>query len=430
MQNLSVDEFINSDYKEYAEEVSFRRALPSIVDGMKPVRRKIFYYMKKSKNAGFIRVSSIAGGLAEKCNYHHGEASAQKTIINMSKDFPGSNNIPILLPKGMFGSKFLPGSAAQARYIQSAYNPLMDLIFLDDDILPQNHDLESPEPEYYLPIIPMFLVNGIAGIGIGYAVNILPRKPIDILKMVEESLEGEIKSDPLPYFRNCHYDVLRAQEGGFDIKGRVEPQNNKLIASELIPGQDRNKFIERLINMQESDKIKSYKDESKEEFRFIIEPSKSYKDHHDFLGLRKTFHENYTILDENNTIAVFPSIQAIVKHFTTFRLTFYTKRKTKIIETLETEVRKNEAVILFIENIKKVSECETNEQVSELFKLKIHDDMIKYCMDRPLHFFRRKNKEELQDNIKKLKLEIDYYQKVSEKELYIKDLEKLKTKLG
>jgi DNA topoisomerase-2 len=418
----TIDEFLDNEYRDYAEEVSFKRALPSLIDGMKPVRRKIFYYMKKNRSAGFIRVSSIAGGLAEKCNYHHGEASAQGTIISLSKDFPSSNNVPILLPKGAFGSKLLPSSAAQARYIQSAYNPEMDYIFLDDELMPPNSDLESPEPEHYLPIIPMMLVNGISGIGIGYAVKILPHKISDVISVVEACLHD--KEIPLidPWWKGCNYSVERVTESSFRISGKIDQRGDSVTISELIPGMDRNKIISKLLDLQDKEKIKSYSDESKEEFKIIVSGLKNIES----LDLSKVFHENYTMLDENGAVKVFDSISEFVKHFVRYRLTFYDKRKEFRIKKLGEEIDRQLAIIMFMENIKKVSESSNKEEIFALFKGKIPGELISYCMEKPLRFFMKNNRTEYEQKIKEAKEKIEYYKNVSIVKLYQDDLDALK----
>ena len=86
------------------------------------------------------------------------------------------NNINLLKPNGQFGTRIMGGNdAASPRYIHTEINPITDLIYrkedfpllkyLDDDGLPV-------EPEYYVPIIPMVLVNGMVGIGTGWSTNI------------------------------------------------------------------------------------------------------------------------------------------------------------------------------------------------------------------------------------------------------------------
>ena len=71
-------------------------------------------------------------------SYHHGENNLQSTIINMAQNFVGSNNINLLVPSGMFGTRHQGGKdAASARYIFTNLNRLTRLIFpeVDDELL-------------------------------------------------------------------------------------------------------------------------------------------------------------------------------------------------------------------------------------------------------------------------------------------------------
>ena len=110
--------------------------------------------------------------ISENCAYHHGENSLQGAIVGLAQDFVGSNNLNLLLPKGQFGSRLLGGKdSASPRYIFTELNPIVKRLFPEDDmnILNYLEDDGAPiEPEHYMPIIPMLLVNGSTGIATGY----------------------------------------------------------------------------------------------------------------------------------------------------------------------------------------------------------------------------------------------------------------------
>jgi len=421
----TIDEFLDNEYREYAETVSYRRALPSLVDGFKPTRRKIFYYMKHNKS--MIRVSAIAGGIAEKCNYHHGEASAQGTIITMSKSFPSANNYPIFIPKGTFGSKILPKSAAAARYLHAQYNMMNDYIFLDSELLPVNKELDSPEPEFYLPIIPLYLVNGISGIGIGYAMNILPRKFDDVIDMICSYLQGEKVKDCKPHYNNCNYKIERLTDSSFKISGQYKIQDKKVTVTECLPNDDRTKIISNLIDLKDKGIIKSYKDESKEDWKITVEFAKNQPENKivEYLNLSKQFHENYTLLDENNNIKVFSNVPEIIKYFVDHRLTYYTKRREYKINQLKQEIERIKAIAFFIKHLKQIAAM-TEEEIYVFCQSFVSEENVKYCLKQPLNWFLKKNLAECELKIQNNLDDIKYYTDITDVQLYLDDLNELK----
>lgn len=147
------------------------RSIPSVADGLKPGQRKVIWSCFKRNLKKEIKVAQLSGYVSEHGQYHHGEQSLHTTIVNLAQDFLGSNNINLLMPNGQYGSRELGGKdAASARYIYTQLSPLTRLLFnaADDSLLKQQKEDNRPiEPETYLTIIPLVLVNGAEGIGTG-----------------------------------------------------------------------------------------------------------------------------------------------------------------------------------------------------------------------------------------------------------------------
>ena len=185
--SISFSDFIDKELIlfSYADLI---RSIPSIIDGFKPSQRKVLFSSLKKKTPSLLsnemKVAQLSGYVSEISSYHHGENSLQSTIISMAQNFIGSNNIPLLLPLGQFGTRLQGGSDhASARYIFTKLNPITRSIFseFDDPILDYLNDDGIPiEPLYYVPIIPMVLVNGASGIGTGLFFFIFFRKIIII----------------------------------------------------------------------------------------------------------------------------------------------------------------------------------------------------------------------------------------------------------
>ena len=116
-QSLSYSDFINRDLIHFSV-YDVKRSIPCVVDGFKPSQRKIMFSCFKRNLTSEIKVAQLAGYVSENASYHHGEASLQGAIICMAQDYVGSNNMNLLRPNGMFGSRRLGGKdAASPRYI-------------------------------------------------------------------------------------------------------------------------------------------------------------------------------------------------------------------------------------------------------------------------------------------------------------------------
>ena len=166
VQEITITDFINKELILFSRADN-ERSIPNVLDGLKPGQRKVLYTCFKKNFKNEIKVSSL---VLEQAAYHHGDASLQGTIIAMAHDF-GSNNINILHGEGQFGTRSQGGkNAASARYISVTIPELTRKIFhpQDDALLTYcNDDGQLVEPEWYLPILPMILVNGSEGIGTG-----------------------------------------------------------------------------------------------------------------------------------------------------------------------------------------------------------------------------------------------------------------------
>ena len=203
-KNVSVSDFVNKDLIHFSNSDNIR-SIPSVVDGLKPSQRKVLFGCFKRNLTKEIRVAQLAGYISEHCAYHHGEASLQSTIVGMAQDFVGSNNT-ICRSLGQFGSRVKGGKdSAQPRYIYTRLTEMSQQIFnsKDNPILKyHNDDGLQVEPEFYVPIIPMLLVNGATGIGTGWSTDIPSFNPLDLIKNIQRKLKGEyVEIKPIKGFK-------------------------------------------------------------------------------------------------------------------------------------------------------------------------------------------------------------------------------------
>ena len=120
----------------------------------------------------------MIGYIGEHAAYHHGEASLASTIINLAQKFVGSNNVNLLVPDGQYGTRATGGKDhAAPRYIHTLPTAMSRVCFnpADDNLLNvQKDDNTLIEPEWYMPVVPLVLINGAEGIGTGKLDHVEP----------------------------------------------------------------------------------------------------------------------------------------------------------------------------------------------------------------------------------------------------------------
>lgn len=202
-EGIRYSDFINKEYILFSQADN-ERSIPCLVDGFKPSQRKVLFGCFKRKLKSEIKVAQLTGYVAEHSAYHHGEASLQQTIVNMAQNFTGSNNVNLLTPSGQFGTRRMGGKdAASARYIFTKLEPITRTIFHPDDDELLNYlqdDGSSVEPEFYVPVIPMILVNGADGIGTGWSTSVQNYNPREVIANLRRMIDGEQPLEMEPYF--------------------------------------------------------------------------------------------------------------------------------------------------------------------------------------------------------------------------------------
>jgi DNA topoisomerase-2 len=252
---LSYETFIHKELKLFSMADN-ARSIPSIMDGLKPSQRKVLFGILNRSSKAEIKVMQLAGEIGHKTAYHHGEQSLVSTIISMAQDFLGSNNLNLLLPKGQFGTRLMGGKDhASARYIFTRMNELCQAVFPKDDMPLLEYkvdDGQSVEPEYYVGIIPMVLVNGCDGIGTGFSTSIPCFNPEEICNIIRNMLNGKSASNIDPWYRGFQGSITKKTASSYTTRGTVaEVNDNTLDIMELPIGQwtaDYQDYLKNEIN--------------------------------------------------------------------------------------------------------------------------------------------------------------------------------------
>jgi DNA topoisomerase-2 len=161
----------------------------------------------------------------------------------MAQNFVGSNNVNLLEPNGQFGTRLHGGDdSASERYIFTMLNPLTRFIFpeVDDMVLTYlDDDGTIVEPDFYVPIIPFALLNGISGIGTGFSCSIAPYNPSTIIRYLKAKLTNADCSaiDFVPYYEGFAGTVRRIADQKYLVKGVYEKiAEDKIRITELPVG--------------------------------------------------------------------------------------------------------------------------------------------------------------------------------------------------
>jgi len=236
--SVSITDFINKDLIHFSNYDN-HRSIPSIFDGLKPSLRKIMYCSFKRNLKSEIKVAQLAGYVSEHGAYHHGEASLNGAIINLAQNYVGTNNINLLMPEGQFGSRLEGGKdSAAPRYIFTFLSKITGALFNKDDtpLLKQNvDDGELIEPVFYMPVLPIILINGTIGIGTGWSSSIPQFNPVDIINNIRLLMDGKEVESMTPWYRGFLGSIRKVLPNKWISKGRYKIIDNSTIEIYELP---------------------------------------------------------------------------------------------------------------------------------------------------------------------------------------------------
>lgn len=263
---------------------------------------------------------------------------------------------------------------------------------IDDAILEyQTEEGQSIEPIFYIPILPMVLVNGCEGIGTGFSSTIPNFSPFDIIANIKRYINDEMLIPMTPWFKGFKGSIIPNDRAGFDVVGKYDvveydvfDSKNGSVPVDIIRitelpvkkwTQDYKEFLESSV-MSEDSQIIGFNDKSSHEHvDFEVHVKAGTTDLEKLLKLRSSISlTNLTLFDTNRKLTKYPNELAILKEFANERLKAYGKRKeyllvkyTQDLKILSNQVRFikmviNEEIVIF--NRKKV------DLITELKRLK------------------------------------------------------------
>jgi len=353
------------------------------------------------------------------------------------------------MPNGQFGTRIAGGKdSASPRYIYTCLNPIVKNIFKEDDLHVLNYlydDGVAIEPEFYIPIIPMILVNGAVGIGTGYSTNIPSYSPKLIIDNLKKMLHGEEPDEMNPWYKGFIGALSKT-----DSKGTYKRLNTtKLEVSEL-PIQywteDFKNYLDSYIekNPKTLKEYESHYTETKVKFILhfqnaavlddmlssdgeIVKFEKEFK-----MATTRPFNtNNMHLFDANGIIKKYSGPIEIMKEFYGVRLEYYEKRKSKKIEMYLENLTLLDSRIKFILNViegkMKILNCKQTDIIEylETNEFPRIDGKYDYLIRMPIYNLTYEKKEELLTEYNEKNVQYKSYVAMTIQDLWMQDLQDL-----
>jgi DNA topoisomerase-2 len=441
----TISEFLSNEYKEFSLYVIENRAIPSVIDGLKPVQRKIIHVSNQIWKTGSekeLKVFQLAGKVASDAFYHHGNQSLENAIITMAQDF--KNNMPLLHGEGQFGSLRSPEAGAP-RYVGAKLHKNFRILYKDFELLDyKEEEGEQIEPKFFLPIVPTILLNGSSGIAVGFSSNILNRNILDVVNACESLIKGKKINKINPYINTFNGQFIQDLENKkrWIIRGNLQVLNTTSVKiTELPPSMTFEKYENILDDLIEKKVIVSYDDNCKDGIEYIIKFTRENLSKYDeeklikILKLEEYETEVYSTLDENGSLRIFDSVEEMVQYFVVFRLSYYDKRKQYLLDKMKHELKvlsnRGRFIKAIVEGKLEVKNIAKEKIIKdiEVMGLDKIDDSYDYLLRMPIWSLTKEMYEKLKEDFKIKKEEMEALSKVDPKDMYLNDLAELKKKV-
>ena len=262
------DKLVNSDsrkfklsgmfrdwFLDYSSYVILQRAVPHIVDGLKPVQRRVLHAMFNMDNGSYTKVANIVG---QAMQYHpHGDASIEGALVQL-----GQKGL-LIDCQGNWGNILTGDSNAAPRYIEARLSKFAKDVVFDPKITKwmTSYDGRNQEPTELPVRFPLLLAQGTEGIAVGMASNILPHNFNELIDASIAILKGkdfEIYPDfPTGGYADCS-KYMKGQRGGIvKVRAKIEKiDKNTITITELPFGKTTKVLIDSILKAKDKGKIK------------------------------------------------------------------------------------------------------------------------------------------------------------------------------
>lgn len=438
---LTITEFFKTDYVDYSS-YSNLRMIASVVDGQKNGARKVLHTIIEQNIKTPQKVSQISSRCAEFTEYLHG--SLDGVIVSLAQNYPGANNTPLLVREGNFGTRF-DNEASAARYIFTHGSDEFFQLFNKDDVPVLKHQTfegTKIEPVFFVPTLPVLLLNGSTGVSSGFAQQILPRNPKDVQKYLEASLSKGRKPKLIPWFNGFNGTVTQGVNSKqWEIRGIIKRLSvNRLEITEIPVGIGLIDYIKILDKLEDDKIIQSYKDLSEDNtFKFEIKMASKDLAKLDDEQLLNTFKlikrvtENFTCISEDNKIIVFEAAEEVIEHYIKVKMKYLGLRKEHKLGELKDDISIEESRFAFITaiiqdeliiNKRKKSDIENDlENIRGVIK---QNNSYDYLLNMSIHSLTSERLQRLSKIIKDKTNEYEVLLKTDISDIWIDEISSLK----
>jgi len=344
--------------------------------------------------------------------------------------------------------------SASPRYIFTRMESITPYIFREeDDVLLEYviDDGDYVEPKFYIPIIPMILVNGCEGIGTGWSSSVPAYNPLDIIECIKVWLDNDgevIFNDPddgtvlsmlpeiKPWYRGFTGRIEESQKKYISY-GVIEKNKDKIKVTELPIGMSTDKFKEKCEDWLVEKQIKSckfYSTPDKVDFS-ITESDDGFSCNINNMGLYSYIHTtNMVMFNEKEQLRKY-DVDDIINSFCIIRYEYYAKRKKYIINSLEKDLKYIGNKARFIQEIieKKLNIMNIDEEVvikelekrgydREIKKESDEEGGYNYLLSLHVRTFTANKIKQLNNDIANIKDKLGNIKATSEKQIWLNDL--------
>jgi topoisomerase IV subunit A len=242
-------------FLDYASYVILERAVPYVIDGLKPVQRRILHAMKEMDDGRFNKVANIIG---QTMQYHpHGDASIGDALVQL-----GQKDL-LIETHGNWGNILTGDGAAAPRYIEARLSKFaLEILFNSKTTeWKPSYDGRKKEPVTLPAKFPLLVAQGVDGIAVGLASKIFPHNFNEIL----DAAVAYLKEEPFILYPDFptggSVDVSKYNDGlrggVIKVRAKIDKRDSKtLVISEIPFGKNTTTIIESILKANEKGKIK------------------------------------------------------------------------------------------------------------------------------------------------------------------------------